>query len=231
VVVSLYSAEVVREVLGSMLPRADAGRVIVDTTTASPEMATTIGTGMREAGHRYVEAPLSGSSDQTRRGEAVALVGGTPDDVRSCADLWPVLAGSMFHVGPIGAAARMKLVSNLVLGLNRAALAEGLVFAQLLGVEPAAALEVLRGSMAYSRAIDAKGRKMIERDFAVQAKLSQHLRDVRLMLDAARAAGSELPLAETHRRLLERAEQLGYGEADNSAVIEAMGRGMNGREG
>ena len=80
-------------------------------------------------------------------------------------------------------------ISNLVLGLNRAVLAEGLAFAEALGVSPAAALEVMAGSNAYSRAMDVKGRKMVERNFTVQAKLSQHLKDVHLMLDAAAAAG------------------------------------------
>jgi 3-hydroxyisobutyrate dehydrogenase-like beta-hydroxyacid dehydrogenase len=116
----------------------------------------------------------------------------------------------------------MKLVTNLVLGLNRAALAEGLAFAQAVGVEPEAALEVLEGSLAYSRVMDAKGRKMVEGDFTPQARLSQHLKDVRLMLRAAAGAGLTLPLSEAHRRLLERAEELGWGDRDNSAVINAI---------
>ena len=117
----------------------------------------------------------------------------------------------------------MKLVSNLVLGLNRAALAEGLVFAQALGLDAEAALEVLLNSMAYSRTMDTKGRKMIAGDFRTQARLSQHLKDVRLILAAAAEAGQVLPLSETHRRLLETAEAAGFGDADNSAVVRAFG--------
>jgi 3-hydroxyisobutyrate dehydrogenase-like beta-hydroxyacid dehydrogenase len=114
----------------------------------------------------------------------------------------------------------MKLVTNLVLGLNRAALAEGLAFAQALGLEGAATLEVMRRSMAYSRIMDTKGEKMVLRDFAPQAKLSQHLKDVRLMMEAAELT---LPLTWAHRALLEKAVALGYGELDNSAVICAYG--------
>ena len=113
----------------------------------------------------------------------------------------------------------MKLVTNLVLGLNRAALAEGLAFAQQLDLDLTQTLDVLRRSMAYSRIMDTKGEKMITQDFTPQAKLSQHLKDVRLMLAASVLP---LPLSETHRRLLEKAEVLGYGEADNSAVIRAI---------
>ena len=120
----------------------------------------------------------------------------------------------------------MKLVSNLVLGLNRAALAEGLAFGSAIGLEPQAVLDVLRGSMAASRIMDTKGRKMIERDYAVQARLTQHLKDVRLMLDAAERLGLSLPLSAAHAELLEQAEAAGFGAVDNSAVIEAYRGGQ-----
>ena len=112
----------------------------------------------------------------------------------------------------------MKLVTNLVLGLNRAALAEGLAFAEAAGVDPQAALEVLRGSAAYSRQMDTKGDTMLTGDYAPVARLSQHLKDVRLMLALADRTGLSLPLSNTHRELLERAEDLGLGELDNSAI-------------
>ena len=115
----------------------------------------------------------------------------------------------------------MKLLTNLVLGLNRAALAEGLAFAETIGLSQETALDVLMKTMAYSRIMDTKGQKMVERDFATQAKLSQHLKDVRLIFEAAEAGGRELPLSAAHRQLLAEAEARGFGEADNSAVIEA----------
>jgi 3-hydroxyisobutyrate dehydrogenase-like beta-hydroxyacid dehydrogenase len=111
-----------------------------------------------------------------------------------------------------------------VLGLNRAALAEGVLFAEAIGVPAESALEALKAGAAYSRAMDVKGRKMIEGDFRPQAKLSQHLKDVRLILESAARARLALPLSEAHRGLLERAEALGLGELDNSAVLEALRR-------
>ena len=64
-------------------------------------------------------------------------------------------------MGPCGSGARMKLVSNLVLGLNRAVLAEGLAFAELLGVDASLALEVLKAGTTSSRVMDNKGPKTI----------------------------------------------------------------------
>jgi len=81
---------------------------------------------------------------------------------------------------------------------------------------------VLREGMAYSRIMDTKGEKMIHGDFEPQARLSQHHKDVRLMLDAAAGAGTDLPLTRAHARLLELAERAGYGAQDNSAIIRAF---------
>ena len=77
------------------------------------------------------------------------------------------------------------------------------------------------GTMAYSRIMDTKGRKMIDGDFCIQARLSQHLKDIRLILEAA--AGSRAgPAADRGPPpLLETAEAAGFGDADNSAVIRA----------
>jgi 3-hydroxyisobutyrate dehydrogenase-like beta-hydroxyacid dehydrogenase len=222
VIISLYDSEIVAEVLQRMEAGFQPGQIILDTTTGEPEQTAALGGRLAARGVQYLDTPISGSSEQTRCGEATVIVGGTRAAFEACADLWPVLGRNVFHVGSCGTAAKMKLISNLVLGLNRAALAEGLAFAEATGVALAAALEVLKGSSAYSRAMDVKGRKLVERDYSVQAKLSQHLKDVRLMLQAASAAGLALPLTETHQRLLEQAEAAGLGELDNSAILEVL---------
>jgi 3-hydroxyisobutyrate dehydrogenase-like beta-hydroxyacid dehydrogenase len=222
VIISLYTTEVVEAVLTELEAGLHDGQILLDTTTGEPHQTAALGARLAARGIHYLDAPISGSSEQTRRGEATVIVGGDRSAFEACADLWCVMGQRVFHVGPCGSAARMKLISNLVLGLNRAALAEGLAFAEALGVSPATALEVMAGSNAYSRAMDVKGRKMVERDFSVQARLSQHLKDVRLMLDAAAAADLSLPLTGTHCRLMEQAEAAGLGEQDNSAIIEIL---------
>src|SRR5262249_50882321 len=115
-----------------------------------------------------------------------------------------------------------KLVVNLVLGLNRAVLAEGLSLAQACRIDPTRALEVLKATPAYSTVMDTKGTKMIARDFAPQARLAQHLKDVRLIRELARRHAASTPLSDVHEALLQFTVELGYGEADNSAVIEAF---------
>ena len=120
----------------------------------------------------------------------------------------------------------MKLVMNLVLGLNRAVLAEGLEFARACGLDPYTALDILKAGPSYSRAMDTKGTRMLNEDFEPEARLSQHLKDVRLILAAGARAGAHLPLSQIHRELLEAAEEAGFGQSDNCAVIKAFQSGV-----
>lgn len=211
-----------RAVLESLADVLTPGHIVLDATTGDADATAVLGQQLAERGVAYLDTTVSGSSEQARRGEALLMVGGSSEAFDGCRDLFDVLARQTLHVGPCGSGAKMKLVTNLVLGLNRAALAEGFVLAEILGLDPAQTLAVLQASAAYSKAMDAKGAKMLAGDFAPQAKLSQHLKDVRLMLSAAARAGRNLPLSDVHRELLELAESLGLGDVDNSAIVRAV---------
>ena len=211
-----------REVLHEIECRLRAGQIIADLGTGDPHTAATRAEALSERGVQYLDATISGSSVQVRRGDVLVMVGGEASAFGVCQRLFESFAWQVRHVGPSGRGAWMKLVTNLVLGLNRAALAEGLAFAEAVGLDAEAALAVLRDSMAYSRIMDTKGPKMVARDFAPEARLSQHLKDVRLIRDAAANVGQALPLSTEHQRLLELAESLGFGDLDNSAIIESF---------
>ncbi len=222
ILLSLPDSDVVETVLGEMGCALAAGRIVIDTSTGDPKRALAIGGRLAERGVYYLDATISGSSQQVREGQAVVLAGGPADAFNRCEDLFRLFTRRWFHLGPCGSGSQMKLVSNLVLGLNRAALAEGLWLGKTLGLDLQVVLTVLRESMAYSRIMDTKGEKMIRGDFEPQARLSQHYKDVRLMLQAAARAGTDLPLTQAHARLLELAERAGYGSQDNSAIIRAF---------
>ena len=222
ILLSLPDSDVVETVLAEMGSCLIAGRIIIDTSTGDPQRAVATGRRLAERGVCYLDATISGSSQQVREGQAVVLAGGPAGAFDQCQDVFRRFARRWFHLGPCGSGSQMKLVSNLVLGLNRAALAEGLWLGKVLGLDAQTVLTVLRESMAYSRIMDTKGEKMIHGDFEPQARLSQHHKDVRLMLQAAAGAGTDLPLTRAHARLLELAERAGYGARDNSAIICAF---------
>jgi 3-hydroxyisobutyrate dehydrogenase-like beta-hydroxyacid dehydrogenase len=221
VVLSLPNSDVVRDVLSAAADLL-AGATVIDTTTGDPDAAEATGKRLMEAGADYLDATLTGSSAQARAGEVVVTAGGPAAAFAQAEPLFRHFASRWFHVGPWGSGARTKLVVNLVLGLNRAALAEGLAFARRCGLDLDATLEILKSGAAYSRAMDAKGRKMIDGEFTPQAKLAQHLKDVLLILEAGGRAGAKLPLSTVHAQLLAELAGRGLGELDNSAVIRAF---------
>jgi 3-hydroxyisobutyrate dehydrogenase-like beta-hydroxyacid dehydrogenase len=222
IVLSLPNSEIVRAVVEPLRPTLAAGTILVDTTTGDPEPTAALGAALADVGVAYLDATIAGSSAQVRDGDVLVIAGGEPWAFDACRDLYAAFAPRAFHVGPWGSGARMKLVVNLVLGLNRAVLAEGLALARSCGLDPAAALEILRASPAYSRVMDTKGAKMILGDFAPQARLAQHLKDVHLILKMGGQCGARLPLSALHRELLERLAAQGYHDADNSAIIRAF---------
>ncbi|WP_437206302.1 NAD(P)-dependent oxidoreductase [Planctomicrobium sp. SH664] len=222
VVISLYSSDVVSKVVQRLEGTLRRGQFLVDTTTGRPDASAELGSRLASRGVNYLDAPISGSSEQTRRGEATVLVGGERAAFEACSDLWPVLGNRVIHVGQCGNAARMKLISNLVLGLSRVALAEGLVLAEAFGLDLQQSLEVMKASAAYSRTMESKGQKMLRHDYSVQARVAQHLKDVHLMLQESERTGHSLPMSKTHMQILERAVEAGWGELDNSAVYSSL---------
>jgi 3-hydroxyisobutyrate dehydrogenase-like beta-hydroxyacid dehydrogenase len=224
IVLSLPDSDIVCNVAGEMESTLGAGQILIDTTTGDPARAVELARRLAANQVDYVDATISGSSQQVRTGDILIMVGARPEVFESCHDLFEAMGGRWFYLGECGSGQTMKLVTNLVMGLNRAALAEGLAFAEALGMEGDMVLRVLMASLAYSRVMETKGQKMLKRDFAPQARLSQHLKDVLLMLEAAGRLGLKLPLTETHRRLLDDLNSAGLGNADNSAILQAYSR-------
>lgn len=228
VLLSLFDSADVRTLLDQVRDHLRPGHQVIDTTTGDAASAVEAGRRLAERGVDYLDATISGNCEQLRRGEVTFMVGGSAAAGTACTDLWSCLAPRHFHVGGWGTGAAMKLVSNLVLGLNRATLAEGLALAAGIGLDPALTLAVLKASPAYSCAMDVKGDAMLRHDFTPVARLSQHLKDVRLIVEAGGAAGLPMPLSRTHQQILEQAEAAGWGELDNAAILQVM-EGKAGR--
>ena len=202
----------------------NTGKRLVVFSTCDPDRMAGLGARARAKGITFIEAPLSGTSRQLARGEAVFLVGGDAAAIAGLAGIFAVLGRSHHHVGELGNGNRTKLAINLILGLNRAALAEGLVFAEQIGLAPAEFLELARGSAAASQVMDIKGPLMVAGDFAPQGRVSQSAKDFNLMRDAALARGQRLPFAELYLTMMQDCIDHGEADLDNAAIIKALAR-------
>jgi 3-hydroxyisobutyrate dehydrogenase-like beta-hydroxyacid dehydrogenase len=227
VILSLPDTDAVMQVVegpGGILEARKVPNYIIDTTTGEPDKTTTLAKRLAEQRVYFLDAPFSGSSQQVKNKEVVFMVGGDETAREKCMDIFESLGAKTFYLGDSGNGSKAKLASNLILGLNRLVLAEGLVFAAKLGLEPKAFLELLKITPAYSAAMDVKGKKMLEGDFTPQARLRQHHKDVSIILKYADNLKQELPLSKVHLEVLERAISAGDGELDNSTVIREIQR-------
>ncbi|NQV23807.1 MAG: NAD(P)-dependent oxidoreductase [Rhodopirellula sp.] len=222
VLLCLPTSQVVVDVVSSLKGELKAGQTIVDTTTGNPADVEPVAAELAAMGVDYLDATVGGSSQQARDGDIIIMCGGEASAFDRCRCLFDDLAKRTFHLGPVGSGSWMKLAVNLVLGLNRAVLGEGLAYAESLGLDPVTTLEVLKSSPAASAVMDTKGWKMLHRDFQPQARLAQHLKDVRVILETGSAAGACLPMSSVHRQLLEKLVDAGMGELDNSVVVQAF---------
>lgn len=233
IIVAVFNTEQVEDVLENhMLPALGDGsnKIVLCMSTCDPDRIAALADRLIPRGIRYLDMPVSGTSDQVRRGDGVALIGGDIAIAEQVQDVLDALFARRFHVGRIGDGGRAKLAVNLILGLNRLALAEGLVFAERIGLDPTTFLDVARGSASYSQVMETKGPKMVRGDFSPEGRVKQTLKDVRLMLDQAASAGQKLSMLEVHADMLEACVRAGESDLDNSAVIREVRRRGNWRE-
>jgi len=227
IIIAVFNTQQVEDVVEKHLLPAlgeGSGKIVLCMSTCDPDRVAALATRVTPRGIRYLDVPVSGTSDQVRRGDGVALIGGDTAIARQVEDVLDALFARRFHVGKVGDGGRAKLAVNLILGLNRLALAEGLVFAERLGLDPAAFLEVARGSASYSQVMETKGPKMVRGDFSAEGRVKQTLKDVQLMLDQAAAAGQKLSMLDVHADVLEACVRAGEADLDNSAVIKEVRR-------
>ncbi len=227
IIIAVFNTDQVADVIENhLLPALGEGsnKIVLCMSTCDPDQVAALAARVMPRGIRYLDVPVSGTSDQVRRGDGVALIGGDGAIADEVGDIFDALFARRFHVGKIGDGGRAKLAVNLILGLNRLALAEGLVFAERLGLDPAAFLAVARGSASYSQVMETKGPKMLSGDFSPEGRAKQTLKDVHLMLDQAASKGQKLSMLEVHADVLEACVRAGEADLDNSVIINEVRR-------
>jgi 3-hydroxyisobutyrate dehydrogenase-like beta-hydroxyacid dehydrogenase len=225
VLLAVFTTDQVEDVTeNTLVPAAGGGKIVLCTSTCDPDRIAALAARVAEKGIRFLETPVSGSSGQVSRGEGTGLIGGDPAVAAQVDDVLSTLYPKRFHIGKAGDAGRAKLSINLILGLHRMALAEGLVFAERLGLDPKAFLDVAKASAAYSQVMDIKGGKMVTGEFKPEGFIHQTLKDFTLMHEIATKLGQTLPALELNKSLLEACVRAGEKDLDNAAVIEEIRR-------
>ena len=221
---AVFSTDQVEDVVERALLPVAAGKIVICTSTCDPDRIAALGARDRTAACAFSKRRCRAPARRCAPATAWALSAAMRKSADDAAAVLDALFPRRFHIGRIGDGGRAKLAINLILGLHRLALAEGLVFASRLGLDPAAFLKVARASAAESQVMGTKGPKMVSGDFAPEGRVRQTLKDVHLMLDQAEKLGQQLPLLAINAGVLQACVDHGEADLDNSIVIEEIRR-------
>ncbi|WP_136068684.1 NAD(P)-dependent oxidoreductase [Modicisalibacter radicis] len=197
-------------------------RCIVSMGTVSAEYSRQLSEDIRASGGRYVEAPVSGSRKPAEAGQLVGMLAGNAVDLDLLRPLLAPICKQVFDCGEVPGALHMKLAVNTFLITMVTGLAEAGHFAARHDLDMVRFAEILNAGPMASDVSKMKIEKLRHRDFARQAGISDVLKNSRLVIEAARAAGMAFPLMKVCEALYAETEAMGCAEEDMIAVVRAF---------
>lgn len=221
---SLEAVDTVVRGPGGLLDKLPTTATIAQMSTVSPTLTRALGAAAAKRGIGFLDAPMSGTSSMVLRGDCTIFVGGDRARADACRPVFDAIARKTLYVGETGLATLAKLATNLLVGLNTAAVAEALVLGAKGGLEPAVLLDILRESAAGSRMLDVRGPLMVNHRFDAQMKTELFLKDFNLMLEEGMRVGAPLPLTSLTQQLTMATVAAGRGGEDIAAIITTLER-------
>src|SRR3954471_8468986 len=218
----------VRSVLGEAAGAAPPGLLCVDMSTVGAAEARSIGAALTDRGVRFMDAPVTGSSPKAEDGALTIMAGGAPEDFEQARPPFGALGELIVHAGPVGHGQTVKVINNAVAAANASALGQALIAADAAGVDLDALVEVMGAGAGGSPMLALKAGPMRAHDYTTLFKLEHMLKDVRLCLEEAQAAGVPFPAASAARDVLAAGMGRDLGDADFAAMIEVL-EGYAGR--
>ena len=208
-----------------LLAGAHQGGVLVDMSTVRPDTIISFGAAARAAGAGILDAPVSGSTQLAEAGSLTLMVGGEAADLERARPALEAVSKTIFHMGPLGTGAAMKLAVNTVIfGLN-GALAEGLVLAETAGIDRALAYDVIAAGAAGAPYVGYKRAAFLDPDETLVAfSLDLTDKDLGLITEYAAALGVALPQTAVNRALVRDAAASAGGGSDFASVATELRR-------
>ncbi|MDK2897477.1 MAG: 2-hydroxy-3-oxopropionate reductase [Candidatus Atribacteria bacterium] len=216
------SPQVEEVILGErgVLAGMKKGKVVVDMSSIDPLVTKRIGKLLSQKGVEMLDAPVSGGEEGAIKGELSIMVGGKKETFGQCLPLFQVLGKSITYVGELGSGEMTKLVNQIIVAVNLAALSEAFVLGAKAGLQAETVYQAIRGGMAGSRVMEMKAPRFWERNFEPGFKLDLHLKDLKNALAAAREMKAPLPFTSLVEQIMITLTGKGKAEVDHGALVE-----------
>jgi 3-hydroxyisobutyrate dehydrogenase len=197
------------------------GSVVVMCSTVDPAWSAELGERLAALGLLYIDAPISGGSTRSATGELTMMTAGDPAAYAIADPVLEAMSSTVHRLGPrAGDGSKVKIVNQLLAGVHIAAAAEAMALALREGLDPAATYEVITGSAGNSWMFENRMAHVLAGDYTPHSAVDIFVKDLGLVLDAARATRFPLPLSATAHQMFMQASTAGHGREDDSAVIK-----------
>lgn len=209
---------------GGIIEGARPDSVVVDHSTIDPTATRAMAAALAERGVHMLDAPVSGGVIGAAAGTLVMMIGGARDVFEHTAAVLDVNASRLVYMGPSGAGQVAKACTQICVVVNQMGVAESLLLAERLGLEPSRLLEALQGGFGASRILEVQGPKMVARTFDEPQRIDSRLhdKDIHLVLDLARSVGLTLPASAAAADTLRRLQDAGGATRDSAAVLTVL---------
>ena len=221
IITMLPNGPQVREViLGDVIKDMRPGQMFIDCSSISPVVSKEIAAALAEKGVEMLDAPVSGGEPKAIDGTLSFMVGGKQAVFDRCKDILGAMGASVTRCGEVGAGNTTKLANQIIVACNIQAVAEAFTLAQKAGVDPEVVYKAIRGGLAGSTVLDAKGPMMIAGNDKPGFKIDLHIKDLNNALDCAHTVGAPVPMTAAVQEILQWLHNNDCGENDHSAIAK-----------
>jgi 2-hydroxy-3-oxopropionate reductase len=204
---------------GGILEGCKAGDMVVDMSSISPLVSQKIAKACAARGVDFVDAPVSGGEPKAIEGTLAIMVGASKEAFEKVEPLLKCMGSSVTLTGPVGAGNTTKLANQIMVACNIAAMGEALSLATRCGLDPEVVFNAVKGGLAGSAVLNAKGPMLIARNFKPGFKIQLHQKDLRNALLTAEANRMFLPMTAVVQQMLLSLMGEGKGEFDHAAIV------------
>lgn len=221
IITMLPNGPQVREViLGDVIKDMRPGQIFIDCSSISPVVSKEIAAALAEKGVEMLDAPVSGGEPKAIDGTLSFMVGGKQAVFDRCKDILGAMGASVTRCGEVGAGNTTKLANQIIVACNIQAVAEAFTLAQKAGVDPEVVYKAIRGGLAGSTVLDAKGPMMIAGNDKPGFKIDLHIKDLNNALGCAHTVGAPVPMTAAVQEILQWLHNNDCGENDHSAIAK-----------
>lgn len=223
------SADSESAILGpdGVLEGAKPGSIVIDMSSIAPLVSQKIGAECDKKGVGFLDAPVSGGEPGAVNAALAIMVGGKQEIFDQCLDILKVMGSNIVLTGDVGAGNITKLANQIIVAANIEALSEALVLAQKAGVDPERVFNAIRGGLAGSAVMEAKGPMMLSRNFQAGFRIRLHQKDLRNVLQTGQELNVPLPVTALVQQMLGALINDGEQDSDHSAILHFLEKMAN----